>query len=43
MRFFLQSPWLEKILTLIIKISLQKKKKMFLQLLIHEMDTECYP
>lgn len=29
MRFFLQSPWLEKILTLIIKISLQKKKRCF--------------
>lgn len=46
MRFFLQSPWLEKILTLMIKLSLQKKKKkekMSLQLLIHEMDTECYP
>lgn len=27
MRFFLQSPWLEKILTLMIKLSLQKKKK----------------
>lgn len=27
MRFFLQSPWIEKILTLMIKIALQKKKK----------------
>lgn len=27
MRFFLQSPWLEKILTLMIKLSLPKKKK----------------
>lgn len=27
MRFFLQSPWIEKILTLMIKIALQKKKE----------------